>query len=61
MTFEEFQEKYCYLCGTQRCIPSEIEWLEGCNYFKQLGYQDKAQLITELSLSTKKHIYFTDK
>jgi len=60
MTFEEFYNKHCHLCGTQRCIPSEIEWLEGCKCFKELNYQDRTQLITELSLSTNKHVYFTN-
>ena len=35
MTFEEFMEKYCYLCGTQRCIPTDEFWREGCPYFQK--------------------------
>lgn len=36
MTFEEFNEKYCMPCGTQRCggIYDEV-WREGCPRYRE--------------------------
>jgi len=33
MTKEEFINKYCYNCGSQRCDQSD-EWLESCKYWR---------------------------
>ena len=49
MTFEEFQEKYCEKCGSQRCNPHELEWLEGCEYFQRLDSAGVAQLAAQLT------------
>jgi hypothetical protein len=54
MTFEEFEKICCFRCGSQRCDPRNMEWLEGCTRFQNLSYKDKAQIITELTLQTKK-------
>ena len=32
MTFDEFIEKNCLCCGTQRCSPYDSDWREGCPY-----------------------------
>lgn len=29
---EEFIEKYCNLCGTQRCEGIDSIWFKGCEY-----------------------------
>lgn len=29
---EEFEEKYCKLCGTQRCEGVDSDWFDGCKY-----------------------------
>lgn len=34
MTKEEFIEKYCRMCGTQRCDGTD-EWLEGCPHYRR--------------------------
>ena len=31
---EKFKEKYCLVCGSQRCT-GEGEWLEGCNDYRR--------------------------
>ena len=31
---EKFKEKYCLVCGSQRCT-GEDEWLEGCTDYRQ--------------------------
>lgn len=37
MTLEEFQEKYCALCGTQRCLGVYDEELrEGCQHYQEI-------------------------
>lgn len=37
MTLEEFQEKYCSLCGTQRCLGVYDEELrEGCQHYREV-------------------------
>ena len=37
MTLEEFQEKYCALCGTQRCLGVYDEELrEGCQHYREV-------------------------
>ena len=33
---DEFVEKYCHPCGTQRCEGIGTEWFEGCRYKNQL-------------------------
>ena len=33
---QEFVEKYCHNCGSQRCEGIGTEWFEGCQYKKQL-------------------------
>lgn len=32
MTILEFQQMYCYMCGTQRC-PGEAEDISHCGYY----------------------------
>lgn len=32
-TPKEFIQKYCYMCGSQRCERSG-EWLKGCPYWR---------------------------
>ena len=34
MTEQEFIEKYCIMCGTQRCEGTG-NWLEGCPHYKK--------------------------
>ena len=37
MTLEEFQEKYCALCGTQRCLGVyDEEFREGCQHYREV-------------------------
>ena len=39
LTEEEFIEKYCHSCGTQRCEGIGTEWFDGCYYRHELeGY-----------------------
>ena len=41
MTFEEFNEKYCGICGTRHCSGIyDVVWREGCKYYDKefLGY-----------------------
>ena len=47
MTLDEFQEKYCVLCGTQRCggVYDE-EFREGCEHYKE-EYNLKSEENTE--------------
>lgn len=33
---KEFYDKYCSLCGSQRCEGIGTEWFEGCKYKEQL-------------------------
>lgn len=36
MTEKEFIEKYCLLCGTQRCGGiNDIPFRDGCEYYRQ--------------------------
>lgn len=35
MTFDEFIETNCLLCGTQRCNPYDSDWREGCPYYRK--------------------------
>lgn len=32
LTKEEFYEKYCRKCGSQRCDGTETEWFDGCKF-----------------------------
>lgn len=32
LTKEEFYEKYCSYCGSQRCEGIDTVWFEGCKY-----------------------------
>lgn len=36
LTAEEFKEKYCNDCGSQRCTGPDTEWFEGCQFKKEL-------------------------
>lgn len=40
MTLEEFKEKFCVLCGTQRCDPDDPVWREGCLHYQELDKPD---------------------
>ena len=52
MTEKEFEEKYCNLCGTQRCggITDE-EMREGCSHYQKeiLGKQTLHELLQEIN------------
>lgn len=46
MTKEEFIEKHCKMCGTQRCEGIDTDWFDGCHYRNELdGYEDKNEHI----------------
>lgn len=32
---EDFIQKYCMMCGSQRCDPYDEEWREGCLIFQK--------------------------
>lgn len=34
MIWEEFKDKYCAYCGSQRCSGEEL-WRDGCKLYKQ--------------------------
>lgn len=34
INMNEFYQKYCRLCGSQRC-EREGEWLEGCKHYQE--------------------------
>ena len=39
---DEFIEKYCHNCGTQRCEGIGTPWFDGCGYRSELrGYVDE--------------------
>ena len=40
LTQEEFIQKYCYNCGTQRCEGIGTEWFDGCKFKDCLIAQD---------------------
>lgn len=41
MNREEFVEKHCKMCGTQRCEGIGTEWFDGCHYRNELdGYEE---------------------
>ena len=48
MNEKEFVEKYCGLCGTQRCEGIHSEWFEGCKYRWNLEGKDPASEIMRL-------------
>ena len=35
MDLDKFIKENCMMCGTQRCDPSDIEWLEGCTLYQE--------------------------
>ena len=39
---EEFIEKYCRTCGTQRCEGVDTEWAEGCVHYRE-HFQNEVQ------------------
>ena len=41
MDLNKFMQENCLWCGTQRCDPSNIEWLEGCRRYKELKEKEK--------------------
>lgn len=58
MNKEQFVEKYCLACGSQRCEGIDSEWGEGCQYRWNLDGMDPAAEIKRLNevimkLSTK--------
>ena len=36
LTEEEFAQKYCRLCGSQRCEGIGTEWFDGCEFKDKL-------------------------
>lgn len=45
---EKFKEKYCLVCGSQRCT-GESEWLEGCPDYRQyMENPDKPEIVTTI-------------
>lgn len=39
---KEFYEKYCMMCGSQRCEGIGSEWFDGCQHrYKLEGYTEK--------------------
>lgn len=36
MNEKEFREKYCNMCGSQRCEGIHTEWFEGCKHKQEL-------------------------
>lgn len=37
MTLEEFEKKYCMMCGTQRCMGVHDEdYRNGCPYYREV-------------------------
>ena len=52
MTEKEFEEKYCHLCGTQRCGGVfDEEMREGCAHYQKimLGKQTLHELLQEIN------------
>jgi hypothetical protein len=43
LTAEEFIEKYCHNCGSQRCEGIGTEWFEGCRHRHELSKDDTKQ------------------
>lgn len=41
MDLNKFMQENCLWCGTQRCDPSNIEWLEGCRRYRELKEKEK--------------------
>ncbi len=46
MTFEQFKETYCLMCGTQRCGGPGSKWFEGCRHREELEVETTASKIT---------------
>lgn len=41
LTEDEFYEKYCQMCGSQRCEGIGTSWFDGCGYKYELkGYEE---------------------
>ena len=49
MNKEQFVEKYCFGCGSQRCEGIDSEWGEGCQYRWNLDGMDPAAEIERLN------------
>lgn len=52
MTYDEFQQKYCAMCGTQLCGGVYDEELRGgCKHYREvyLGEEDDSPIITKAS------------
>lgn len=60
MTLEEFQEKYCALCGTQRCFGVyDEEFREGCQHYREVflhGARMDAEKLQDNSHLIKYHL-----
>lgn len=41
MSTEEFVEKYCSGCGSQRCEGIGTEWFDGCKHKNELATTDE--------------------
>lgn len=58
MTKEEFIEKHCKMCGTQRCEGIGTEWFDGCGYRNELdGYEDPESVKHKLDLEEILRVY----
>lgn len=53
--FHKFVEENCMMCGSQRCDPYVIDWLEGCTI-----YQDYLKKKEQKKMSKGKYKFYTD-
>ena len=45
MTKEEFNEKYCTVCGSQKCMGIfDEDWSEGCHTWKEVNRHKKPEV-----------------
>lgn len=55
MTIEEFAQKYCFACGSQRCYGPESEFAYGCLHYRRL-FENKDDYMKEILPNLNKHI-----
>lgn len=44
MTLEEFAQKYCFACGSQRCTGVDSEFANGCLYYNTVFLNREEEL-----------------